>query len=438
MPGTTHDGHDFVDQALHAGAAVCVERIDVFEGLSPAILVENSVDACWRISKRVYGDPSVKLKAVGVTGTNGKTTVAWVLRQALESLGMKTAYMGTLGAFIGDERIDTGLTTPFPPEIQDFLRRCVSEGDAAVVMEVSSHALAQRRVDGVEFDVAVFTNLSQDHLDFHDDFEDYFDAKERLFTALPSTKRLTSVINADDAYGRLLIERVDGAITFGSDGSVKLVDEKPRLDRLSVKLRFAGQEHAIEAPLGARFNVSNSLAVFSTLLALGFSANDAARGLSHAKGAPGRFEAVPTSHDFVVIVDYAHTPDALEKVLQSARELTKGKLICVFGCGGDRDRSKRPKMAAAASSIADVVWVTSDNPRTENPESIIADILPGLVKGVDHHVQVDRRKAIRGAIKEASAGDCVVIAGKGHENYQIIGKEKTHFDDREVAAEALA
>jgi UDP-N-acetylmuramoyl-L-alanyl-D-glutamate--2,6-diaminopimelate ligase len=433
--GASVDGHEFVGDAIKAGAAVAVSCRDIFEGLHPAILVEDSIDAAWRISKAVYGDPSTKLRVIGVTGTNGKTTVAWVLRQALQSMGVKTAYMGTLGGFIGDEKVETGLTTPFAPEINSFLADCVESGVEAVAMEVSSHALAQRRVDGVEFDVAVFTNLSQDHLDFHTDFDDYFEAKKRLFGGLPSTKTLVSVVNTDDAYGRQL---ADITISYCQDGVWRLIKAEPGIESLTMTVEFDGSTYEIAAPLGARFNIENALAVFGALLGLGYSAADAVCALKAVSGAPGRFEAVSNNKGFTVLVDYAHTPDALEKVLQSARELTKGRLICVFGCGGDRDKTKRPKMAAAASSIADIVWVTSDNPRTENPSAIIDDILPGLVAGAISRVEVDRRKAIFGAIAEAEAGDCVVIAGKGHEDYQIIGREKTHFDDREVAAEALA
>jgi len=435
--GLSLDGHDFVGGALAAGAAVAVSRADVFDGLAPAVLVHDSVDATWRICKEVYADPSSKLKLIGVTGTNGKTTVAWVLRQALEALGTNTAYIGTLGAFVGHDRIDTGLTTPFSPEINEFLKRCVESGVESVTMEVSSHALAQRRVDGLEFDVAVFTNLSQDHLDFHTDFEDYFAAKKRLFEDLPSKKQLVAVINADDEFGRR-IDAKGHVITFGRQGSLKLLNSSATLDSVCLEIEYEGSVISVNAPLGARFNVSNTLAVFGALLALGYPVQACIKAVEAVKGAPGRFESVPSNKDFKVIVDYAHTPDALEKVLQSARELTEGRLICVFGCGGDRDKSKRPKMAEAASAIADIVWVTSDNPRTENPDAIIADILPGLVDGSVSRVEVDRRMAIKGAIAEAEAGDCVVIAGKGHENYQIIGKEKTHFDDKEVAAEALA
>ncbi|MDQ2986342.1 MAG: UDP-N-acetylmuramoyl-L-alanyl-D-glutamate--2,6-diaminopimelate ligase [Armatimonadota bacterium] len=436
--GTSLDGHDFIGDALASGASIAVSRLDVFEGRSPAVLVENSNEATWRFSKQVYGDPSAKLKVIGVTGTNGKTTVAWVLRQALESLGQRTAYMGTLGAFVGQECIDTGLTTPFSPEINEFLARCANDGVDALTMEVSSHALAQKRVDGVEFDVAVFTNLSHDHLDFHTDFADYFAAKERLFFDLPSRKELKSVLNVDDPFGAQIARKIGGAITFGDTGAVKLMEAHPGLDSLRMQVAYSGQKWEITAPLGARFNVSNSMAVLSALLALGYSPADSSRALASVSAAPGRFEPVENGRGVSVIVDYAHTPDALEKVLLSASELTGGRLICVFGCGGDRDKDKRPKMASAASSIASIVWVTSDNPRTEDPESIIADILPGLVPATESRVEPDRRKAIFGAIAEARPGDCVVVAGKGHEDYQIIGKEKTHFDDREVAAEALA
>lgn len=437
MPGTQRDGHEFVSKALQAGAAVAVSMPDVFEVSSPALLVDDTVEACWRVCKAVYGDPSRSLLVIGITGTNGKTTVAWVLTQALENLGHRTAYLGTLGGWLLGERIDTGLTTPFSPQLNEFFALCRDRGVEYVVMEVSSHALQQKRVDGIEFDVAVFTNLSQDHLDFHADLDEYFAAKKRLFRGLPTTKRLTSVVNLDDEYGRMLAGELSQTIAFGHGGDVECIEADSFLDRFEMRLRARGQVVDLRVPLGARFNLSNAMAVMSALLALDVSPSDAVRSMQNVRAAPGRFESVATGRDFTVIVDYAHTPDALEKVLQSAKELTPGRLICVFGCGGDRDRSKRPRMAAAASAIADVVWVTSDNPRTEDPNAIIADILPGLSSDVLHRVEADRRAAIHGAIGEATSGDCVVIAGKGHEDYQILGRDKVHFDDREVAAEAL-
>lgn len=437
MSGANFDGNDFAKAASDAGASAAVSRLEVFENLERALLVENQVDACWRLSKAVYGNPSAKLRVIGVTGTNGKTTVAWVLRQALDALGQRAAYMGTLGGYVGKDRIETGLTTPFSPEINAFLARCVESDTSSVAMEVSSHALSQHRVDGVELDVAVFTNLSQDHLDFHADLDEYFDSKARLFTDLPSNKPLKSVINVDDEYGRKLAAMVADPITFGERGDVKLIAANPGLHALQMQIEYRGEIVAINAPLGARFNISNGMAVFAALVALGYSAEESARAMSAVTGAPGRFESVPNVRKIDVIVDYAHTPDALEKVLLSAKELASGKLICVFGCGGDRDRSKRPKMAQAVSEIASIVWVTSDNPRTEDPAAIINDILPGLSSEVEYRVEPDRRKAIFGAIAEAESGDCVVIAGKGHEDYQIVGREKTHFDDRVVAAEAL-
>jgi UDP-N-acetylmuramoyl-L-alanyl-D-glutamate--2,6-diaminopimelate ligase len=433
--GLSLDGHDFVKDALNCGAAVAVERLDVFEKCSPAILVEKSEDAVWRLCKKIYGDPSAKLKIIGVTGTNGKTTVAWMLRQALEALRLKTAYIGTLGAYIDQELIETGLTTPFSPDINSFLSKCIQSGVEYVTMEVSSHALAQKRVDGIEFDVAVFTNLSQDHLDFHANLADYFEAKLRLFGGLPSEKPLKCVVNLDDEYGGKI--NCTGIRHGTKSGDVRLISSQSKLDCLEMVVEYANASYEIKVPMGGRFNVDNALSVFCSLLVLGFSADAAVTSLKSVKGAPGRFQAIASKKDFVVLVDYAHTPDALEKVLRTAREMTEGKLLCVFGCGGDRDKSKRPRMGAAASAIADIVWVTSDNPRTEDPNSIIDDILPGI-SGANVRIEVDRRKAIHGAIQEAARGDCVIIAGKGHENYQIIGREKRYFDDSEVAAEALS
>ncbi|MBA3725386.1 MAG: UDP-N-acetylmuramoyl-L-alanyl-D-glutamate--2,6-diaminopimelate ligase, partial [Armatimonadetes bacterium] len=311
------------------------------------------------------------------------------------------------------------------------------DGANAVVMEVSSHALAQKRVEGIEFDVGVFTNLSQDHLDFHPDMAQYFQAKRRLFGDLPTTKSIVTVANVDDEHGAMLAAQSSRSLSFGSvDADVRLVASEVWLDRLRLSFDHAGHQYEAVVPVGGKFNVSNCLGVVAAAIALGLSPHDVVRALQNVRAASGRFESVPAGGDFNVIVDYAHTPDALEKLLLSVRELTSGRVVAVFGCGGDRDRTKRPKMGAAASTLSDVVYVTSDNPRTEDPAAIIADIMLGV--SAEAKVDPDRKSAIRSAIAEASSGDVVVIAGKGHEDYQILGTSKIHFDDREVAAEAIA
>lgn len=444
MPGARYDGHYFVEDALKRGAAAAlVSQPEIFHELQqqnrPCALVIDATDACWRVSKQIYGDPSAKLVVVGVTGTNGKTTVAWLLSQILTQFGCTTAYMGTLGARVGDRQLSTGLTTPFSPEINSLLKGFADDGVTHVVMEVSSHALAQRRIDGVEFDAAVFTNLSQDHLDFHPDIEDYFIAKRRLFVDLPSSKRLHSVINADDEFGRRLLMEVKDAISFGESSAahLRLLTSRCTVSEIHFKAEWGGDTVEVHAPMGARFNVMNALAAMGAGLTLGYEATAIAEALSGVSPAPGRFESVPTGQDFDVLVDYAHTPDALEKLLESVRDLKPKRVLTVFGCGGDRDKTKRPLMARAASRLSDVVFVTSDNPRTEDPLRIIEDILEGMDPGTDPFVEPDRRKAIEMAVSSAEPGDVVVIAGKGHEDYQILGTEKIHFDDREVAAAAI-
>jgi UDP-N-acetylmuramoyl-L-alanyl-D-glutamate--2,6-diaminopimelate ligase len=440
LPGEKADSHEYIAQALAAGAIGAVVSDGRFAtGPGARVLVDDATDSCWRICKRLYGDPSRAMKVIGVTGTNGKTTVAWLLAQALNSLGVKAGYVGTLGAWIGGELKPTNHTTAFSPELNETLRRAVGAGHEALVLEVSSHALSQRRVDGIEFDVGVFTNLSQDHLDYHKDLDDYFKSKLRLFKGLPTSKRLRAVVNADDDYGLRLLAECPDALSFGSSelAEIRLRGSEVSMDKLAFEAEYRGAIISATVPFGGKFNVSNCLAVIGALIALGNDPSAAGATLASIRPAPGRFEAVRGEADFKVIVDYAHTPDALEKLLLSVRDLMPNRVITVFGCGGDRDRSKRPKMAAAASALSDIVYVTSDNPRTEEPIEIIHEILPGIKGGTECRVEVDRAAAIGAAIAEAQGGDVVVIAGKGHEDYQIIGKTKQPFDDRIIAAQAM-
>ncbi len=444
MPGAKVDSHNFVDEALSNGAtAVVVTRREVYDTLQerdiPVAVVRDAVVACWKLARQCYGNPSAGMSVVGITGTNGKTTTAWLLLQLLNAVGRKAGYVGTLGAQTSDEQFETDLTTPFPPQVQSLLRRFADGGVDSVAMEVSSHALQQRRVDGVEFKVAVFTNLTQDHLDYHRSLDDYFQSKRRLFVDMPQAEQPLAVLNADDPFGRRLISEVKDAISFGTgeDARLRLIHGSATVGRCAFTVEHEGKRYDAEAPLGASFNIANCLAAIGAALGLGISVADSVAALRGVKPAPGRFESVPTDDEYQVLVDYAHTPDALVKLLTAVRELEPKRIITVFGCGGDRDRTKRPLMGTAAATHSDIVYVTSDNPRTENPDAILKDILPGIRPGTAVRVQVDRRQAIHDAIAEARAEDVVVIAGKGHEDYQILGTTKVHFDDREVAAEAI-
>jgi UDP-N-acetylmuramoyl-L-alanyl-D-glutamate--2,6-diaminopimelate ligase len=444
LPGERSDGHDYIDSAHKGGAtSFVVTRDSSYRQLADSncavALVEDSTDACWRICKAFFGDPSSKLKLVGVTGTNGKTTVAWLLRQMFDELGVRAAYLGTLGAKWRGTEIQTLLTTPTSPELFGLLDAAARGGVEVVAMEASSHALAQRRLEGIEFDAAVFTNLSQDHLDYHHDMEDYFAAKLRLFEPAGSRKRLAMAVNGDDAFGRRIKESHPSAITFGEGADADVMAESVRatIGDLIFTIVYRGQRFTVTVSIGGRFNVSNCLAAFAACIALGQEPMACASALATVSSAPGRFESVETHEDFGVIVDYAHTPDALDKLLRAVREVSKGRVIVVFGCGGDRDKTKRPLMGAAASSLADVVLVTSDNPRTEDPESIIRDIAKGAAQGKEIRYDVDRRKSIKDAVRLARPNDVVVIAGKGHEDYQVIGTTKHPFDDRIVASEGI-
>ncbi len=449
--------------------------------------------ALWRLAKVAFDNPSSKLRVIGVTGTNGKTTTAWLIRDMLTLMNVPCAYIGTLGLGLplsasgssrgegaggwgdSEELRPLANTTPFAIELNAMLAEAVSRGCQAVAMEVSSHALSEQRCDGIEFDVAVFTNLSQDHLDYHGSMEAYLAAKRRLFSGTPprpSGERglggegrvLRAVLNVGDPVGaELAREFGDRAMRFLQVPSLTPFGGiDPRTDiegcafdigltqiHLVLQSRDDG-DHGFFADLGGAYNVENLIAAVSAVKGLGYSLDEITQAITTLlRPVPGRFEPVPNDAGIGIIVDYAHTPDALDKLLETARPLTQGRIITVFGCGGDRDKSKRPLMAQAAARGSDVVVITSDNPRTEDPDAIIADILAGLPEaphppapsphegrgGV--HVEPDRPKAVALAIKLAEPGDCVIIAGKGHENYQIIGRTKHPMDDRDLAREGL-
>jgi UDP-N-acetylmuramoyl-L-alanyl-D-glutamate--2,6-diaminopimelate ligase len=434
--GMTRDGHDFAAEAVARGAVALVVEQQLGAGV-PEIVVPSARAAMAPAAARLFGDPTARLQVVGITGTNGKTTSAYLVRALLEAAGRPTGLLGTVKSVIGGAEHEVVRTTPEAIDLQRTFRAMLEAGDRACAMEVSSHALALHRADAIHFAVAVFTNLSRDHLDFHPTMADYFAAKRRLFTEL--NPRL-AVINLDDPRGRELAGEVPGAITFGvssPDAAYRATEVQTDLRGSRFTALTPDGPLELSSPLRGAFNVSNVLGALAAARALGVAPATAAEAIAGADQVPGRFETVAEGQDVAVIVDYAHTPDSLENVLRAARELLEGgRLHVVFGCGGDRDRGKRPLMGEIARRLADHVVVTSDNPRSEDPEAIIAEILAGA--GPEVTWLVDRREAIAQAIASAQAGDIVVIAGKGHEQGQeFAGGYKVPFDDRVVAREVL-
>jgi len=454
IKGLKHDGHDFINECIKRGVDVfVVEHEREAQGKDVTFIkVKDTRKAFGILSSTMHDEPSMSLRLVGITGTNGKTTTAHMLAACLRSIGRRVAVMGTLGAS-SDEGFHSELphTTPEAHLIQSHLRQFANMGIQDVVMEVSSHALSQDRVFGCAFDVGVFTNLTQDHLDYHGDMESYFIAKSMLFTcyaeyARSVGKEFTAVINADNGYGKRLMEMCKTKlITYGLSERSDVLATDINVGREKSIARFCikptKETVELKLPLIGLFNIYNALAAIATLVALGEDAIPAVKVLESFEPPRGRLERVDMGQPFSVFVDYAHTPDSLLQVLRTLKPLKgDGRLIVVFGCGGDRDKTKRPKMGHIASSEADIVVVTSDNPRSEDPLAIIHQILEGVDDSSRHKVYVepDRRKAIFKAIMLAEANDIVLIAGKGHETYQIIGQEKIPFDDREVAKEALS
>jgi UDP-N-acetylmuramoyl-L-alanyl-D-glutamate--2,6-diaminopimelate ligase len=432
VPGFRADGHDFAPDAVQRGAVALVCERPLGLGV-PEVVVQSVREAMGPIASRFYGEPTRKLRVVGITGTNGKTTTAFLTRAILEATGTRCGLIGTVKYVVGGREEDAVRTSPEALDLQRAFRAMLDGGDRACAMEVSSHALYLGRAQGIEWACRVFTNLTQDHLDFHGTMEEYFLAKRRLFVDGDAP----SVVNVDDPYGRRLAEEV-GAITYGIGGDAGFRAEHVAFDAGGAGFTLvtpAGRANA-RIQLPGLFNVSNALAAVAACMQLGVSLDDAVAALADAERVPGRLEPVDEGQEFAVLVDYAHTPDSLENVLRAARELTSGRLHVVFGAGGDRDRDKRPLMGAAAAQNADRVIVTSDNPRSEDPASIVEQILAGTGGDVEH--EVDRRKAIALAIETAAAGDVVVIAGKGHEQGQEFENgRKEPFDDVTVAREAL-
>ncbi len=436
VPGFSRDGHDYAPAAAQAGAAALVVDHHLPGVALPQVEVPDVRAAMAPAAASFHADPTAELAVTGVTGTNGKTTTAYLIRALLEAAGRQAGLLGTVTSIIGGTEHAVARTTPEAIELQRVFREMVDGGDAAAVMEVSSHALELHRVDAIHFDVAVFTNLTQDHLDFHPTMEDYFLAKRRLFA---EHQPGTQIVNVDDPYGARLAAEF-GAISFALEdprAHYRATDVRTGLSGSDFTLLSRAGEHRLHSPLTGRFNVYNVLGALAAALESGVSIHTAAAALASAGQVPGRFESVDAGQPFAVLVDYAHTPDSLENVLAAARPLTDGSLHVVFGCGGDRDRTKRPLMGEIAARLADHVMVTSDNPRSEDPEAIIAEILTGIDRPVDS--RVDRREAIGVALAAARPGDVVVIAGKGHEQGQeFAGGHKLAFDDVTVAREALS
>jgi UDP-N-acetylmuramoyl-L-alanyl-D-glutamate--2,6-diaminopimelate ligase len=434
VPGEKVDGHEFAAKAVEAGAMGLVVERELSElGGVAQIVVPDARAAMAPLAARFHGDPTGELRVVGITGTNGKTTTAFLLQEILEFAGVRCGLLGTVKQVVGGVEEEVERTTPEAIDLQGTFRRMLDGGDSACVMEVSSHALALHRADAIHFQVALFTNLTQDHLDFHADMEDYFASKRRLFEMGPGT----AIVNVDDPYGRRLAEEFE-CVTFSAEGGeADLVAGEVVLTPLGAEFTVSGGTR-VSTRLPGHFNIANALGAYAAASAMGVEAEVVAAGLAAAAPPPGRFEPIDEGQSFAVLVDYAHTPDSVENVLRAARPLTSGRVIVVVGAGGDRDRDKRPKMGRAAAEGADLVIFTSDNPRSEDPDTIVAEIKAGAGEGKGVEAEVDRRAAIGLALSRAEAGDTVVIAGKGHEQGQEFEDgRKLPFDDRQVAREEL-
>jgi len=445
VKGHQRDGNQYIQDAINRGAVLIVSddlsAKNIFSPSVPFHLVKNGNHFLAESAINFYGNPASKIKLVGITGTNGKTSTSIILRHLIGKTNGGAGLIGTIENIVGDQHLPVTNTTPGILEVQRLLYEMEKAGHGFAIMEVSSHALDQGRVNGCSFAAAVFTNLTQDHLDYHGDMEAYSRAKQRLFSEylLPEG---CAVINADCPYSKtMLSERNTHVKSYGifAEADYRALGITSSLDGLSFSISHEGKSYAIMSKFSGKFGVYNILAAFSTAISLGIDPDLLAERINEMRGVPGRFERVPGSRDFAVFVDYAHTPDGLENILQTAKEFTKRSIIVVFGCGGDRDKTKRPIMGAIAANYADRIIVTSDNPRSEDPQTIIDEV----VAGIDSEgrkkttITVNRQLAIMEAIACAREGDTVLIAGKGHENYQIIGGQKSHFDDREEAIQAL-
>ena len=439
IKGYTVDGHNFIETAMKQGATAFLieDDVEMVEGYT-YIKVESTRTDMAKVAAVFYNNPTKELSVLGVTGTNGKTSITTFLRETLELAGKKSGLVGTISIDNGEEVIVSKNTTPESMELQQHFRTMLNSGCDYCAMEVSSHSLCLGRVDETEYEIGVFTNLTPDHLDFHKDLDDYRNAKEMLFHK--TTK--ANVINIDDEGGQKIVESIKDLktplYTYAIDNEADFMakDIKITASGVSYRLVTPTYEEDIFVPVPGKFTVYNTLAVIATAYLLGIDKDIIKESLKNTKGVPGRFEAVQNDKGIHVIIDYAHTPDALENVINTARGFATNRIITVFGCGGDRDNTKRPIMGSIAEKLSDIAVLTSDNPRTEDPNKIIEDVLKGM-KNNNYKVIVDRREAIVEAVKLAEKDDIILIAGKGHEDYQIIGREKIHFDDKEEARKAL-
>ncbi|MBE7036094.1 MAG: UDP-N-acetylmuramoyl-L-alanyl-D-glutamate--2,6-diaminopimelate ligase [Ruminococcaceae bacterium] len=437
IKGYQTDGHLYIENAIQNGAAAILVQDEVAPLSVPCLRAENTRKALAQIAANFYDHPERKLKTVAVTGTNGKTTVTTLIKSILEFAGKSVGLIGTNANMIRNTVLPTAHTTPESLDLFALFAQMVEEGLEYVVMEVSSHSLFLHRVYGIPFTVATFTNLTQDHLDFHETMENYFLAKKILFTMCD-----VAIINVDDSYGRRIMDDIGcPMVTYGVDNDATFKAESYRISSRGVIFDLIANETTLPIRLGipGKFSIYNCLAAFATCTVLGIEPQKIADALLIAKGVPGRAESVYTGTDYTVLIDYAHTPDGLENIIKTVKEFAQGRVVTLFGCGGDRDPVKRPIMGKIAGTLSDFCIITSDNPRTEEPMSIIRQIESGMKdSGGTYTVIENRREAIRYALAEALPGDCIILAGKGHETYQILGKEKRHFDEREVVRDILA
>lgn len=436
IPGTAQDGHAYAAAAAEKGAAVILAQRDT--GLDNQYLLPDTRQAWPLLCANWFEHPAEKLHLIGFTGTNGKTTSTFLMKQVLEQAGHTVGLIGTIQNLVGEEVLASGHTTPDAYELQELLSKMVQRGCDYVVMEVSSHALDQGRVAGLHFDAAVFTNLTQDHLDYHKTMENYMSAKKRLFSQSDC-----GIFNRDDRWSVPMAQGLAvPTVTYslGDDrADYTARNVRQRADGVDFELLATGVIGRVRFPIPGLFSVYNAMGVAACALTLGIPFETVTRTLSEAKGVKGRAEVVPTGWDFTVVIDYAHTPDGLENICKTMRECCQGRLIVLFGCGGDRDRGKRPQMGAIAAKYGDVAVVTSDNPRSEDPEAIIRDILAGMEDtSTVRHVETSRVEAIKWALAHAEKDDIVLLAGKGHETYQILKDRTIHLDEREIVAAALA
>jgi len=450
LNGTYNNGTEFVSQAISKGATCIISEKEIVNCNCTNIVVDNIVETMSKVSATFYDNPDKKLTIIGVTGTNGKTSITYMTESIFKNLNIDIGVIGTISYRYANVVIDAPNTTPQSLDLYKMMSEMVKSNIKYLIMEVSSHSIVLGRIYGIEFDITVFTNLTQDHLDFHKDMDNYFNAKKILFTSLSNnlkSNKKFAIINADDFYGKKLLESTEVNATKISY-SISCIDNNLFCIAKNIVLNSNNSSFELESTFGTSnvivnhvglHNVYNILAVFCICIAVGIKFETIIKQLKNMTGAPGRLEIIKSTKDFSVIVDYAHTDDALKNVLSAIKNLNPSKIITVFGCGGNRDKTKRPKMAKVACNMSDFVFITSDNPREENPIEIAKDVEAGAkeINKTNYKVVIDRKLAIQEAISIAKTNDVILIAGKGHENYQIVGREKIHFDDREIAFEIL-